>query len=156
MVGESQDKVTTEKHQATTLAEQEPESEYEEYNEQYNEYNLPEDDKVIDAPAKRRLKTRVTIGSRETKKNSSPLPKSTITSGKNTVRGKVTSFGQTKSEKRGTTRSSVSKHTLNGKVSKEATKNTPGTIDHRETSKFLFLFSSMGKPGLNSYYIIKN
>ena len=150
MVAESQDEVSTKKHQATTVADQDPESEYEEYKEEYNEYNLPEDDKVVGdlvEVAKRRLKTRVTVGGQAAKKNSSPLPRSTIPPGKKTVRDMVTNSGQTKSEKRGTTRSSVSKHTSNAKVSKGATKNTPATIDHHKTSKFLFLSSGMKKPG---------
>ena len=147
VVGESQGKVSTKKHQATTSADQDPESEYEEYNEEYNEYNLPDDDKVID-DAKRRLKTRVTFSAEGAKKKLSPLPTSPIPSGKNTVRDmtpRPRPPRPTKSENRGTTRSSVSKHTLNAKVSKEETRNTPGTIDHHKTSKFLFLFSSLRK-----------
>ena len=139
------DEVSTKKHQATTLADQDAESENDEYLEEYNEYNLPDDDKVVD-DARRRLKTRVTVSAKVAKKNSSPLPTSPSKSGKSTVRGKVTRPRRTtKSENRGTTRSSVSKHTLNAKVSKGATKNTPGTIDHHETSKFLFFYSSMKK-----------
>ena len=129
------------------MADQDAESENDEYLEEYNEYNLPDDDKVVD-DARRRLKTRVTVSAKGPKKNSSPLPTSPSgKSGKSTVRGKVTRPRRTtKSENRGTTRSSVSKHTLNAKVSKGATKNTPGTIDRHETSKFLFFYSSMKKP----------
>jgi len=116
------------------LADQDAESENDEYLEEYNEYNLPDDDKVVD-DARRRLKTRVTVSAKGAKKNSSPLPTSPSKSGKSTVRGKVTRPRRTtKSENRGTTRSSVSKHTLNAKVSKGATKNTPGTIDRHETN----------------------
>merc|ERR1712135_67859 len=127
VVAESLDEVSTKKHQATTLADQDAESENDEYLEEYNEYNLPDDDKVVD-DARRRLKTRVTVSAKGAKKNSSPLTTSPSKSGKSTVRGKVTRPRRTtKSENRGTTRSSVSKHTLNAKVSKGATKNTPGT-----------------------------
>merc|ERR1712135_82852 len=134
VVAESLDEVSTKKHQATTLADQDAESENDEYLEEYNEYNLPDDDKVVD-DARRRLKTRVTVSAKGAKKNSSPLTTSPSKSGKSTVRGKVTRPRRTtKSENRGTTRSSVSKHTLNAKVSKGATKNTPGTIHRHETN----------------------
>ena len=116
------------------MADEDEESEYEDYD----EYNLPVDEPVMDHVG-RRLAKRVTsgiaFGDSRNKITSGATP---ITMGMNTGNDDVTKVGKVKSENRGTTKSSVSKHSSNGKASKGAMKNTQGTTQNKQTSKSLF------------------